>query len=87
MSKSDGTLITSSCNRCLRCKGLLVSDIFLCDSTNWLRGLRCVNCGWVKIQEEEVKVYANKEKDRGTNKTDELELYKIRSRGEVRTFT
>ena len=39
----------SKCNdtKCIRCKGLVVVDYFynLC---GWLKGIRCVNCGWVK---------------------------------------
>lgn len=34
--------------RCPKCKGLIVRDSFLHFCT-WLLGIRCVNCGWVKI--------------------------------------
>lgn len=33
---------------CPKCKGLLVIDKFHYFYT-WIRGLRCVNCGWVKL--------------------------------------
>lgn len=85
MSKLDGTQITSS-YRCPRCKGLVVNDLVLCETSYWLNGLRCVNCGWVKLPEK-VADYAFKTRDRQSNKLDELELYKIRSRSKLRTTT
>lgn len=77
MSESDGMPVTSS-YKCKRCKGLVISDIFICEGSYWMNGLRCVNCGWVKL-EEKVVSHANKTKDRGVNKLDELQLYRTRS--------
>ena len=75
----ENELITSSC-RCPKCKGLLIDDIFLCEASYWMGGLRCVNCGWVKLQEKVIS-YANQTKDRRVDKLDELQLYRTRSRG------
>lgn len=73
--------------RCPKCKGLLVDDLVLAENAYWLEGLRCINCGWVKLEEKVVN-YANQTKDRRVNKrVDELELYKIRSRSRLRTTT
>jgi hypothetical protein len=83
MSELDGTPITSSC-KCPKCNGLLVDDIFLCEASYWMGGVRCVNCGLVRLNKE-VKGYANQTKDRRVDK--ELELYKIRSRSKLRTTT
>lgn len=66
--------------RCPRCNGLIVPDTFLCETSYWLDGLRCVNCGWVKLKEKAIN-YACKETTRRVNKLDELELYRSRSRG------
>lgn len=71
--------ITSSC-KCPRCQGLVVDDILLCEVSYWMGVLRCVNCGWVKLQEK-ITTYVNREKPK---QVDELELYKIRSRGRGR---
>lgn len=38
-------------NECARCKGLVVLDYFN-NLFRWLRGVRCVNCGWVKLLED-----------------------------------
>jgi hypothetical protein len=38
----------SECNGCIRCRGLLVVDYFY-SICGWLKGIRCVNCGWVKM--------------------------------------
>ncbi len=38
-------------NECKRCKGLVVLDYFH-SLFRWLRGVRCVNCGWVKLLED-----------------------------------
>ena len=72
--------ITSSCPRC---KGLVVDDAFLCETSYWIGGLRCVNCGWVKLQEKVIN-YAFKKKAGRVDKLDELELYRTRSRGTKR---
>ena len=79
MTELDGTPITSSC-RCPKCKGLLVDDLVLAENAYWLSGIRCVNCGLFKLTDKVIN-YANQTKDRRTNKLDELELYRIRSRG------
>lgn len=65
--------------KCPRCKGLVVSDKVLSEFMYWVNMLRCVNCGWVKS--EEVTPYAVKTENRRTNKLDELQLYRTRSRG------
>lgn len=66
--------------RCSKCKGLLVSDMFLDDSSYWLSGMRCVNCGSVKLDEKVIS-NAYKETNRRVDRMDELELYRTRSRG------
>lgn len=67
---------------CGKCKGLFVSDLFLCDDY-WINGIRCVNCGNVKLNEK-VIIHANQTKDNRVNKLDELQLYRARSRGTKR---
>lgn len=64
---------------CPRCKGLVVNDNVLAENAYWLDSLRCVNCGWVKLEEKVIK-YAYQAKDRRTNRMDELELYRTRRR-------
>jgi len=66
--------------KCPRCQGLVVEDKFLCEASYWMGGVRCVNCGWVHLKEKVID-YAFKEKAGRTNKLDELELYRTRSRG------
>jgi hypothetical protein len=73
----ENELITSSC-KCPKCKGLIVDDVVLCEASYWMAVLRCINCGWVKLQEK--VSYANQTKDRRTNRMDELELYRTRRR-------
>jgi hypothetical protein len=34
--------------KCPKCEGLVVADNFQ-HLFRWLRGLRCVNCGWIKL--------------------------------------
>lgn len=70
--------------KCSRCKGLVISDTFLCETSYWMEGFRCVNCGWVRLNKE-VKEYASQTKDNRVNKLDELELYRTRSRGVKRS--
>lgn len=38
------------CNVCIRCKGLVVKDYvsFFCI---WIQQLRCLNCGWIKLED------------------------------------
>lgn len=66
---------------CTRCKGLVINDEFHY-ITQWIRVERCLNCGYVKFNEQKVINYdtANQTKDRGTNRMDELELYRARRR-------
>jgi len=78
MLELDGTLTTLS-YKCPKCKGLLVKDSVLSEFMYWLDMLRCVNCGWIKTLE--VRPHAIKTKNRRTNRMDELELYRTRSRG------
>lgn len=66
-------------NKCHRCNGLVVSDIFLCESSYWMGGLRCVNCGWIQLQEKVIG-YANQTKARRNDELAELQLYRSRSR-------
>lgn len=67
--------------RCLKCKGLLVEDEFSFYS-QWLPGVRCLNCGQVKVDEEKVtSYYANQTKARGSVLMDEFQLYRTRRRG------
>lgn len=69
---------------CPKCKGLVLGDTFLNESCYWMHGLRCVNCGWVKwLSMERVGTNDSKIKNRKVNNIDELELYKIRSRGKL----
>jgi hypothetical protein len=63
---------------CPRCKGLVVADVFV-HVYQYVPGVRCLNCGWVKFDEEKV-IYANQTKVRRTNQLDELELYRTRRR-------
>lgn len=53
--------------KCPRCQGLVISDIFLCESSYWVNGLRCLNCGWVKLQKKVID-YASQTKARGVDK-------------------
>lgn len=39
-----------SCN-CPRCRGFIVHAIFVTELV-LLAGVRCVNCGWIKFDEE-----------------------------------
>jgi len=65
--------------RCPKCKGLVVVDSILSESMYWMDILRCVNCG--RVTSKEVVSYAIKTEDKRTNRMDELELYRTRSRG------
>ena len=76
MLKLAGTQTISSCPRC---QGLVVGDTFLCETSYWINGLRCVNCGWVKLEEKAI-YYAGQTKTRRVNELDELELYRTRRR-------
>ena len=76
MLESDGMQTISSCPRC---KGLIIKDKVLAESMYWVGMLRCINCGWIQL--EEVLPYAIKTENRRTNKLDELQLYRTRSRG------
>lgn len=70
---------------CEKCKtGFVITDLFIQDN-QWLPGYRCINCGWMKIDETKVKHHANKETARRPNKLDELELYRTRSRNTQRS--
>lgn len=77
MGKLDGMRDILSCEKCYRCNGLLVSDKFVCQF-QWIDGIRCVNCGWVKLKE--VLYNVSKPKTGNTDKQSELELYRTRSR-------
>lgn len=62
---------------CPRCKGLLVKDEFnYC--FEWLTGIRCLNCGYIKLDKEQKIIKHTYRED--TKQVDELELYKIRNR-------
>ena len=50
MLKQVGTQTTLNCE-CIRCKGLVVLDYISYFSSIWLKELRCVNCGWVKVED------------------------------------
>lgn len=65
--------------KCPKCKGFVVEDTTLAESAYWVLSLRCINCGWVKLNEK-VLSYANQTKDRGIDRVDELELYRTRRR-------
>lgn len=80
MPGSDGMQTTSSCPKC---KGLWIPDIFLCDNY-WIDGIRCVNCGKVKLNEKAI-IHANQTKGNRANKLDELQLYRTRSRSTKRS--
>ena len=42
----------SDCNtKCMRCKGLVVLDYIDYLSSMWLKQLRCLNCGWIKVED------------------------------------
>lgn len=75
--KNKQAILNSSC-KCYRCKGLLVNDVVLSELHYWIKCIRCVNCGCIKL--EEVIPYAIKTENRRTNRMGELELYRARSR-------
>lgn len=75
--------VTDTCNRCSKCKGLLIPDIFLCDNY-WISAIRCINCGNVKLDEKAI-INANQTKDKRTHKLDELQLYRTRRRDTKRS--
>ena len=39
--------------RCKKCEGLLVDSLYLSNSFYWVKGIRCINCGWVRLGELE----------------------------------
>lgn len=53
MLKSDGMqgILNTETNNCPRCRGFIVSDMFVTEVI-LLAGMRCINCGWVKLDEE-----------------------------------
>jgi hypothetical protein len=65
--------------KCDKCSGCIVQDTFSLNF-QWIPGTRCLNCGRVKFAEEKVEQHADKTKDRGTDRMDELELYRTRRR-------
>jgi hypothetical protein len=65
--------------KCPKCNGCVVRDTFSF-SSQWVPGVRCLNCGRIEFDEEKVKQYADQTKDRGTDRMDELELYRTRRR-------
>lgn len=67
-------------DKCPRCQGLIIDDMFLCETYCWLYGFRCVNCGWVKLQDKVIDYANNKTAGGSVNRMDELELYRTRSR-------
>ena len=78
MLKSDGMQGTLNCDKC---KGLLVSDTFI-DAFQRRTGIRCVNCGSIKL--DGVIPHEYKTKDKRNNKSNELELYRTRRRSTKR---
>lgn len=38
-------------NVCIKCAGLVVLDYCLSSLCEWVRHLRCINCGWVGLEE------------------------------------
>jgi hypothetical protein len=74
MLELDGTQDTLNCKRC---NGLVVPDKFICQF-QWIEGIRCVNCGYVKLKE--VLFNVSKTRYNNPNKSSELELYRTRSR-------
>lgn len=40
----------SECSKaCVRCAGFVVLDYFY-SVNEWIKGLRCINCGWAKLE-------------------------------------
>lgn len=37
--------------KCIRCKGFVILDHVNYLSSVWLKELRCINCGWTKVEE------------------------------------
>lgn len=58
---------------CPRCKGLVVEHSIYHMST-MLPGVRCVNCGWIKIDEQKVRNNAARARNRSLDKLGSLQL-------------